>query len=79
MAPCVPKILMLKLPVTPALLWEIWKFELVDVIVNEIPAQAPLPLCEPKTATEPAEVAVDLQRLAVMVGKVLVVPDTQMI
>jgi len=69
---------MLKLPVTPALLWAIWKFVAVEVIVNVFPAQAAVPACEPKTATDPLAVALDLHRLAVIVGKVLNVPDTQM-
>jgi hypothetical protein len=67
----------LKEPFTPALLWAIWKFVAVEVIVRALPAQAPVPTCDPRTTIDPAAVASDLQRLAVIVGKVLSIPLTQ--
>lgn len=49
----------------------------VEVIVNALPAQAPVPTWLPRTAMLPAAVALALQRLAVMVGNDVVSPEIQ--
>lgn len=72
-------ILILKLPVTPALSWAIWKLVAVEVMVRALPAQAPVPTCDPRTAILPAPVEEALQRLAVSVGRDVDVPLTHMI
>lgn len=72
-------ILMLKLPETPARLCAMRKFVAVEVIVRAFPAQAPVPTCEPIFVTDPAFDEEALQRLAVSVGRLESVPDTQMI